>query len=61
MHHMQALAIVQNVHNLTLSQIYSCQIKEVIIVYTYPSESIVFKGPVYRTEKKTETGLNWTD
>jgi hypothetical protein len=22
---------------------------------------VVFKGPVYRTEKKTETGLNWTD
>jgi hypothetical protein len=22
---------------------------------------LVFKGPVYRTEKKTETGLNWTD
>jgi hypothetical protein len=23
--------------------------------------SLVFKGPVYRTGKKTETGLNWTD
>ena len=22
---------------------------------------VVFKGPVYRTGKKTETGLNWTD
>jgi hypothetical protein len=22
---------------------------------------VVFKGPVHRTEKKTETGLNWTD
>jgi hypothetical protein len=22
---------------------------------------LVFKGPVYRTGKKTETGLNWTD
>jgi hypothetical protein len=21
---------------------------------------LVFEGPVYRTEKKTETGLNWT-
>ncbi|KAF8229551.1 hypothetical protein L208DRAFT_1480192 [Tricholoma matsutake] len=25
----------------------------------YPS-SLVLKGPVYRTEKKTEIGLNWT-
>jgi hypothetical protein len=26
-----------------------------------PASSLVFKGPVHRTEKKTETGLNWTD
>ena len=23
--------------------------------------NVVFKGPVYRTGKKTETGLNWAD
>jgi hypothetical protein len=26
-----------------------------------PHSLLVFKGPVYRTEKKDETGLNWTD
>ena len=30
--------------------------------YTLMEEfKLVFKGPVYRTRKKTGTGLNWTD
>ena len=51
---LQACTNPQSIYSL-LSSLYGHDSTSLTVL------SIVFEGPVYRTEKKTEIGLNWTD